>query len=416
MKIRNIIGYEVLNSRGIPTIACEIILENGAIFSSTVPSGKSCGPYEALELRDNDLLRFNGKGTLHACNIINEQLAPLIIGKEPDFHTIDQLLLKLDGTINKSILGANTTLALSMAVCKAEAYQKNLPLFKLIAGLINNNKFSYPKIMCNVINGGLHADNNLVFQEFLIIPIGSSSYSESLNVVMNVYEALRVKLIEQGYQTQVGDEGGFAPLFKKDVLPEICALNLLIQSRDAAGYTKNDLAIGIDAAASSWYDVVQKKYLFHGKLLSSKELIGFYAALSNEYDLYSLEDGFAPEDTEGWYEFMQQCNQKLYIVADDLTASSSQRIEEAIDKKYSNAVIIKPNQIGTVSEILSSMSYCIKHDIPMIVSHRSGDTCDSFIADLAIGGGASFIKAGAPIRSEHTSKYNRLLKIQLSEK
>lgn len=408
MKIVRVIGREIFDSRGMPTIECEIILENGLSVAASVPTGASRSEYEAKELRDGGL-RLLGKGVLRSVQIIEQIIEPQLIGREPNLIEMDQELVVLDDTDDKSKLGANTILATSIALCKAQALIEGLEPYELIAHLCGYDMASLPFPMFNVINGGAHAYNKLQFQEFMIMPVGVPSIHEAMDIAVTFFAILKKILHEQGLSTAVGDEGGFAP----ELDHESQALDLIME---ALGYMQNDfggsLMIALDVAASQFYDKNSGLYRLHGRQYSSDELITYYTQLVDKYPLYALEDGLDQDDWDGWQKLTAKLGSRLQIVGDDIFATNPNRIYEGIDRNVANTVIIKPNQVGTVTETLQAIQLCKEYDRNVIVSHRSGETNDSFIADLAVGTSAGQIKAGGPSRGERMAKYNRLLMIE----
>lgn len=420
-KIKSIQGKEILDSRGEPTVEAELKTNLG-VFRASVPSGASKGKYEAKELRDNQK-RYFGKGVLKASKNINEIIAPRLNGKNPiKQKEIDQLMLELDGTIDKSKLGANALLAVSVAICRAGAFAEKLPLYqyikniaeqnkenKLSSILNTNSKFKIPLPCFNIINGGAHAGNGLDIQEFMIVP-NFKNFSKNLETATEIYHTLK-KILEDeiGSQaTNVGAEGGFAPLLTKTK----DALNLIIKAIRKVGY-ENKVKIGLDCAASQFYK--NEKYQIDRKLMTREKLFNFYQDILKKYPIVFLEDLFAEQDWQAWGLFNQKIGtkaKKIFLVGDDLTVTNKTRIEKAIKKRCVGGVIIKPNQIGTVTETIQAVKTAQDSNLRIVVSHRSGDTCDNFISDLAVGVNADFIKSGAPARGERVSKYNRLLKIE----
>ncbi len=408
MKIAKVIGREIYDSRGWPTLQCEIILGNGARVQSSVPSGISRGRYEARELRDGDK-RLWGKGVLKARENLEHIIAPELIGKEPNALEMDLKIIELDGTPDKSYLGANATLAASMAVYRAQALVEHLELYELIAYIIGAQSVSLPFPLFNLINGGQHADNNLQIQEIMVLPLGTASFRSSLEVGVLIFHELKNSLHKYGKTTSVGDEGGYASFFTSDKE----ALDILIETLDKIAYVpENKCAIALDIAASHLYNPTTKKYVWSGRSLSSQELIQEYEHLVTEYPIYSIEDGLSEDDWEGWKSLMEVFDNRIQIVGDDIFATSSLRIMYGIEKHVANAVLIKPNQIGTVTETLQAVQLCKTNNLNTIISHRSGETDDSFIADLAVGTSAGQIKAGGCSRGERLAKYNRLLAIE----
>ena len=399
MKIKKISAREVLDSRGNPTIACSVFLDkDGVMACSSVPSGASVGKHEAVELRDGDSKRYGGKGVLKAIDNIEKKIAPALIGKEPDFKACDKIMLDLDGTPNKSNLGANAILAVSMAVARAQALCEKKELYELFGAK------KCPQVMFNILNGGAHATNNIDFQEFMIMPLKGEDFAEQLHMSVSIYQKLRELLIKEGYSTGVGDEGGFAPCLKKgDQSSEREALDFLLRSCELAGFEPgNDVVFCLDVAASQFFDK---------KKLTSVQLIDEYKDLCREYPIYSIEDGLPEDDWAGFVQMTQELGDKIKIVGDDIFVSNPERIKKAIEQGAANSVLIKPNQIGTVSETLEAIKICQDNNYDIVISHRSGETCDTFISDLAVGVGAQYFKAGAPCRGERVAKYNRLLEI-----
>lgn len=433
MKIKQITAREILDSRAIPTIECSIILENGscapfgATATASVPSGASVGAAEAVELRDGDPARYGGKGVLRAIENITRIISPALVGKSPDVALCDKIMLELDGTNNKSKLGANAILAVSIAMVRAVAQVRGQEVYQVIRELFVNGvsgrlsgspEPSIPRVMFNIINGGMHADNDLAFQEFMILPIREQRFSDSLRVAVSVYHALKELLSTKGYATGLGDEGGFAPKLRPGkVLPERQALDLLVQAVTAVGLVPGkDILFSLDVAASSFFVAEKNKYQLHGHLLTADELVAYYAELVEAYPIYSIEDGLDENDWSGWQHLTGRLSKalgnKVLLVGDDIFVSNPERILKGIEQGVANSVLIKPNQIGTVSECLEAIRICHKHRYKTVISHRSGETSDSFIADLAVGTGAGLLKAGAPARGERVAKYNRLLEIE----
>lgn len=408
-RIKEVRAREILDSRGNPTVEAEVKTERG-IFRASVPSGASTGIYEACELRDNDK-RYNGKGVLKAVNNVNKIIAQNLIGKNPENQEeIDRIMINLDSTENKSRLGANAILAVSLAVCRAGAASKGIPLYKHLAK-ISGNKLSLPIPSFNIINGGKHAGNKLAIQEFMIMPVKISSFKESLRCCTEVYHLLK-KIIEDKYgisQTNVGDEGGFAPDLRET---EEC-LKLINNSIEKAGY-KNKIKIALDIAASEFYSNGKYDLSFKDKtrnLKTGEEMIKFYSDLIKNYDIISIEDPFEQDDFSNWEKITKELKD-IQIVGDDLLVTNPKRIKIATEKKLCNCLLLKVNQIGTITEAIEATNIAKKAGWKVMVSHRSGETEDNFIADLAAGLGADKIKSGAPCRSERTSKYNQLLRIE----
>ncbi len=410
--IQSIHATEILDSRGNPTIKTTITLDNGVTVSTQVPSGASTGKHEALELRDGDPKRYHGKGILKAVNNVNQVIAPHIIGQDPVNQTqLDTLMLELDGTENKNKLGANAILSVSMALTKAGAKATQLPLYRYIAQLSGASDITLPKPMMNVLNGGKHAVGSVDMQEFMIAPLGTDSFKEAVRWSSEVFHTLKEILKEAGLATTVGDEGGFAPKFQTNEAP----LEFIVKAVKKAGYKPGaDFKIALDPAASEFYDPKTKKYQLKltGQELTSQELIKLYEDWVNRFPIYSIEDGLAEDDWDGFVAMNQTLGEYIQTVGDDLYVTNLKRLEKGIRLKATNAILIKLNQIGTVTETLAAISLAKKHEFGIIVSHRSGETCDTFIADLAVGTGAGQIKTGSLSRSERVAKYNRLMEIE----
>jgi len=402
--ILDIVAREILDSRGNPTIEVDCITESGAFGRAQVPSGASTGKHEALELRDGEN-RYNGKGVLKAVQNVNDIIAPEITGEDVlDQANIDRILIELDGTENKSNLGANAILGVSLAVAKAGADFLGLPLYRYIGG---TGARVLPVPMCNIINGGKHADNNLDIQEFMIVPKGAPSFREALRYASEIFHTLKNILKENGYFTGVGDEGGFAPSLPGNEE----AIKLIIQAIEKAGYRPGeDVYLAIDSAASSFYK--DGKYHFDGKVVSSEELIGIYKEWVDKYPLFSIEDGLAEDDWEGWVIMNRELGDKIQIVGDDIFVTNIKRIKKGIEKNIANAVLIKLNQIGTLTETIDAINLTHRTGWRTIVSHRSGETADTTIAHLAVAMNTGQIKTGSLSRSERIEKYNELLRIE----
>ena len=401
--IEDVRAYEVLDSRGNPTVKAEITLSDGSVGKAIVPSGASTGSKEALELRDKDE-RFGGKGVLKAISNVNEIIAENVIGLDGLNQTqLDSVLLELDGSKNYSNLGANATLGVSMAVCRAAANALKIPLYRYLGGA---NASVLPVPMCNVINGGAHANNNVDFQEFMIMPFGFTSFKEALRAVCEVYATLKKELASVGHSTALGDEGGFAPNLKSNTE----AIELLMRCIKKAGYEKG-IKIALDVASSEFYK--KGKYEFEGKSLSSEDLIAFYEELCKKYPIVSIEDGLAEDDYEGWIRLTERLGEKVQLVGDDLFVTNEDILREGIVKKMANAILIKPNQIGTITQTMRTVRLATRHNYKCVMSHRSGESEDAFIADFAVALNTGQIKTGALARGERTAKYNRLLEIEL---
>ncbi|AJC84026.1 phosphopyruvate hydratase [Campylobacter peloridis] len=401
--IEDLRAFEVLDSRGNPTIKAEIMLSDGSVGSAIVPSGASTGKKEALELRDNDE-RFGGKGVLKAIENINGTIAENIIGLDAFNQTqLDNTLLELDGTKNYSNLGANATLGISMAVARAGANALGVPLYRYLGGA---NASVLPVPMCNIINGGAHANNSVDFQEFMIMPFGFTSFKEGLRAVCEIYAVLKKELASLGHSTALGDEGGFAPNLANNTEP----LDLLMTCIKKAGY-ENKIKLALDVASSELYK--DGKYHLEGKVFSSEDLIARYEELCAKYPIFSIEDGLAEDDYEGWIKLTQKLGNKIQLVGDDLFVTNEDILREGIMKKMANAVLIKPNQIGTITQTMRTVRLAQRNNYKCIMSHRSGESEDAFIADFAVALNTGQIKTGALARGERTAKYNRLLEIEL---
>lgn len=412
--IKEIVGREILDSRGNPTIECEVTLNNGVKGVASVPSGASTGMYEAVELRDNDKKRYGGLGVKKAVGNINDQLSKLLCGKNAlNQVDIDRLMIKEDGTDNKQNFGANAMLGVSLAVAHAAANSRGLPLYQYIGG---TNAKIMPVPMLNCINGGKHANNLLSIQEFMLMPVSAKTFSKAIEQSTVVFHALAKILKKDGHITSVGDEGGFAPNFDSDEM----AIEYLVRAVEEAGFIPGeDFQIALDVAASEMYNAAfahgqEGKYMFFktGKLYSTDELIDYYELLMDKFPIRSIEDGLAEEDWDGFAKLTQKLGRRLQLVGDDLYVTNTKRIQEGIKKNAGNAVLIKLNQIGTLTETLDAIEMTKNHNWNAIVSHRSGETSDTTIADIAVATNAGQIKTGAPSRGERVAKYNRLMQIE----
>ncbi len=404
-EILKIKARQVFDSRGNPTVETEVITNKG-IFRAMVPSGASTGSHEALELRDGGK-DYLGKGVFKAVSNVNKIIGPKLVGLSPENQReIDEIMLKLDGTENKSKLGANAILSVSMAVCRAGAAERNIPLYQYIAEL-SNRSLLMPIPFFNVINGGKHAGNGLDIQEFMITPVGAESFAEAMKMGTEVYHNLK-QIIKKKYgknAINVGDEGGFAPPLEDNEEP----LKLLVEAIESSGYA-GKVKIAMDAAASEFFD--DNQYVFGGKNLSADDLIEFYKSIVKNYPIISLEDPLAEDDWEKFVKITDELHGKIQIVGDDLLVTNPKRIEKAIELKACNALLLKVNQIGSVSEAIEAAKLAVTNNLNVMVSHRSGETEDNFIADLVVGLGVGQIKSGAPCRSERLAKYNQLLRIE----
>jgi len=403
-KIKKVIGREILDSRGNPTVEVDIILDNGILGRAAVPSGASTGEKEALELRDGDKKRYLGKGVLKAVNNVNTVIASKIEGLSPDFREIDALLIKLDGTENKANLGANAILGVSMAVAKAAALEKKEPLYKYLGGA---DAKVLPVPLMNILNGGMHADNNLDLQEFMIVPIGAPKFSEALRVATEVFHNLKSLLKSDKLSTSVGDEGGFAP----NLTSNHQALDLIIQAIEKAGYKPGeDVSLALDCAASSF--AKEDKYIFENSQKSSADLIKIYESWLAKYPILSIEDGLSEFDWAGWKEMTKAIGNKAQLVGDDIFVTNPKIFKKGIAEKIGNAILIKVNQIGSLSETLEAIEIAKKNNYKAIVSHRSGETEDTTIAHLAVATNCGQIKTGSLSRTDRICKYNELLRIE----
>lgn len=403
-KIKDIKAREILDSRGNPTVEVDVLLESGAKGRAAVPSGASTGSKEALELRDNDPKRYQGKGVLKAVNNVNTIIKDALIGLESSHQRqIDETMIKLDGTENKTNLGANATLGVSLAVLKANAKEKNIPLYKYFG-----DEISLPRPMMNILNGGAHADNNLDFQEFMIIP-NAKSFKETLRIGSEVFHTLKKVLKENGFNTGVGDEGGFAPNLNTNEE----ALDMLMEAIKEAGYTPGkDVNFALDVAASEFYEDGIYNLKGANKKLTSNELVDYYQTLIDKYPIISIEDPVDEEDWEGFRKMTEKYGDKIQLVGDDLFVTNIKYLQKGIDNKAGNAILIKLNQIGTFTETLETINLAKENGYKTIISHRSGETEDVTIADLAVALNLGQIKTGSLSRSERTAKYNELLRIE----
>ena len=412
--IKEIKGREILDSRGNPTVEADCLLSDGSFGRAAVPSGASTGEHEACELRDGDKNRYLGKGVQKAVKNTNTELAKALKGKDAfEQKAIDKQMISLDGTPNKSRLGANAILAVSMAVCRAAAASQKVSVWKHIGNLHGNKNYLLPVPMANIINGGKHADNKIDFQEFMIAPVGASTFSEGLRWITEIFHALKSQLKKKGHITAVGDEGGFAPNLGNEE-----ALEIIMASISAAGYKAgSQIKIALDCASSELFDEgKQKGYKFWksnpDKLFSAEEMIGIYAGWVKKYPIYSIEDGLDQNDWTGYVSMTKALGKQIQIVGDDFFVTNPERLAKGIKMKAANAILIKVNQIGTVSETLEAIKIAQKAGYGVISSHRSGETEDAFIADLAVGTAAGQIKTGSLSRTDRIAKYNQLLRIE----
>jgi enolase len=396
---------EILDSRGNPTVETEVLLASGAFGKAAVPSGKSTGKYEAIELRDNDPERFRGKGVLKAVENVNEVIAEKIVGMESTNQSdIDREMIELDGTANKSKLGANAILSVSLAVAIATAREFGIPLYKYLEGV---NAVTLPVPQFNVLNGGEHADSGLNIQEFLLLPIGVPNFREALRYGSEIYHTLSSILKKDSFSTSVGDEGGFAPRVGSGEN----ALKYLVRAIQEADYIPGkDVFVGFDAAASAFFK--NGAYTYEGKKMASLEMIDYYERLVNEFPIISIEDGLAEEDWDGWAKLTERLGNRIQLVGDDIYVTNSEKLKRGIKESASNAVLIKLNQIGTLTETMDTVRLANSADFNVVVSHRSGETADVFISHLAVGMNIGQIKSGAPCRTERVEKYNELMRIE----
>ena len=405
--ITDVYAREILDSRGNPTVEVEVYLEDGTIATAAVPSGASTGMFEAVELRDGDKSRYQGKGVLKAVENVNDIIGPAIIGYDATEQVaIDKLMIELDGTPNKGKLGANAILGVSMAVARAAAQSLDLPLFQYLGG---TNAKELPVPMMNIMNGGAHADNNVDIQEFMIMPVGAESFAQALRMCAEIYHTLKNVLKKKGLATGVGDEGGFAPNLGSNEE----ALQVIVEAVKEAGYEPGkDIKLAIDPASSEFYKVGKYVLAGEGKEKTAAEMVEFYAALVEKYPIISIEDGLAEEDWEGWKLLTDKLGKKVQLVGDDLFVTNTERLSKGIKNDTANAILIKVNQIGTLTETFDAIEMAKRAGYTAVVSHRSGETEDTTIADIAVAVNAGQIKTGAPARSERVAKYNQLLRIE----
>jgi enolase len=405
--IVDLIGREIIDSRGNPTVECDVLLESGVMGRAAVPSGASTGSREAIELRDGDKSRYLGKGVLNAVEHINTEISEALMGLDASEQAfIDKALIDLDGTENKSRLGANAMLAVSMAVAKAAAEQSGLPLYRYFGG---SGPMRLPVPMMNVINGGAHANNNLDLQEFMIIPVGAPTFREALRYGAEVFHSLKKLIHDQGMSVAVGDEGGFAP----NVANHEAAIQLILKAIEAAGYEPGrQIALGLDCASSEFFKNGKYELSGEGLSLSSQDFTHLLASWVDKYPILSIEDGCAENDWEGWAYLTQQLGKKVQLVGDDLFVTNTKILREGIQKKIANSILIKINQIGTLSETFAAIEMAKRSNYTAVVSHRSGETEDTTIADLSVATNALQIKTGSMSRTDRTAKYNQLLRIE----
>ncbi len=412
-KISKVHAREILDSRGNPTVEVDLTLSDGSFGRAAVPSGASTGSHEAVELRDGDKKRYGGKGVLKACQNVNDQIARAILsdaGEKFGQRSLDTVMIKLDGTPNKSKLGANATLGVSMAFARAAAASEKKPLYKYFTDISKStNSVRLPVPMMNIVNGGAHAANSADIQEYMIVPVGLLDFREALRAGVEIFHTLKRSLSERGLATTVGDEGGFAPTLSSNEEP----LKLIVEAITTAGYKPGiDVCIAIDAAATEFYKDGKYELKRDGKSLTSEELIAYYADLVSRYPIISIEDGLAEDDWDGYKMMTEKLGGKIQLVGDDLFVTNIERLGKGIESKIANSILIKLNQIGTISETIDAMNMANEAGYTAVISHRSGETEDSTIADFAVGTGAGQIKTGSLSRSERTAKYNQLLRIE----
>ncbi|MDP2091061.1 MAG: phosphopyruvate hydratase [Candidatus Gracilibacteria bacterium] len=404
--IKNVYAREVIDSRGNPTVEVELTLDNGELGVAICPSGASTGIHEALELRDGDSSRFLGKGTLKAVNNVNTTIKENVVGKSfESYRQLDKYLIELDGTKNKSNFGANAILPVSMAFVDACSKAENKEIFEYVG---EGKGYILPYPMMNIINGGSHADNNVDIQEFMIVPVGATSIKEAIRMGAEVFHNLKKILSSKGLATSVGDEGGYAPNLGSNEE----AIQIIIEAIKKAGYTTDQIKLALDCASSEFYKDGKYDLAGEGKVLDYKELVSFYADLVEKYPIISIEDGMAEDDFAGWKLLEEKLGKKIMTVGDDLFVTNIERLQMGIDGNMANSILIKLNQIGTVSETIDAVDLATKHNMRSIISHRSGETEDTFIADLAVAKNTGFIKTGSLSRTDRIAKYNRLIRIE----
>jgi enolase len=408
--ITDVFARQILDSRGNPTVEVDVITDEGVTGRAAVPSGASTGIHEAVELRDGDKKKYLGKGTLKAVKNVNTIIAPALLGFDTSDQTgIDRMMIELDGTPNKGKLGANALLAVSMAAAKAAAEEAGLPLYRYVGG---TNAKTLPIPMMNILNGGAHADNKIDFQEFMIMPVGANTFSEGLRWGVEIFHALKTVLKKKGFSTNVGDEGGFAPNIQSNEE----AIETVLEAITAAGYKAgSQIVIAMDAANSELWNAQKKKYVFHkssGKAMSSEELVKYWESWVKKYPIVSIEDGMAEDDWKGWKMLTEVIGDKVQLVGDDLFVTNVERLQQGIDKNVANALLVKVNQIGTVTETINAVTLAQNNGYNTIMSHRSGETEDTTIADLAVALNCGQIKTGSASRTDRIAKYNQLIRIE----
>jgi enolase len=405
--IIDIAAREILDSRGNPTVEVDVILESGALGRAAVPSGASTGAHEAVEKRDGDKKRYGGKGVRQAVNAVNTEIFEALSGVNATEQTlIDEMMIELDGTPNKSRLGANAILGVSLAVAKAAAIELNMPLYRYVGGTYAHQ---LPVPMMNIINGGAHADNSIDFQEFMILPVAADSVAESIRIGAEIFHTLKKLLLTDGFNTAVGDEGGFAPNFKNTEQ----GLDYIMKAIAAAGYQPGaDVVLGLDAAATEFFNKGKYNLEGEGKVLSSEQMVSYYEKLVAKFPIVSIEDGMSEDDWDGWIELTARLGDKIQLVGDDLFVTNTARLKDGIERKAANAILVKVNQIGTLTETLNCVETAQKAGFGVVFSHRSGETEDNTIADLAVATNAGQIKTGSLSRSDRIAKYNQLIRIE----
>lgn len=407
--IIDVFGREILDSRGNPTVEVEVVLGDGSLGRAAVPSGASTGAFEAVELRDGDTERYKGKGVLQAVNYVNEDIADALVGMDAqDQRSIDLEMIALDGTENKGHFGANAILGVSLAVAKAASESAELSLYKYLGGV---NASLLPVPMMNILNGGAHADNNVDFQEFMIMPVSAPSFAEALRWCAEIYHTLKKVLADAGLAGGIGDEGGFAPNFTTNEEP----LEYIVKACEAAGFVPGkDIMFAMDPASTEFYDEAKGKYVLagEGRELSSDEMVDYWAALVEKYPIISIEDGMAEDDWDGWKALTDRIGKTVQLVGDDVFVTNPERLSKGIEKGCANAILIKVNQIGSLTETLETIQMAKQAGYACVISHRSGETEDTTIADLAVAVNAGQIKTGAPCRSDRVAKYNQLIRIE----
>lgn len=407
LTIEKVIGREIIDSRGNPTVEAEVVLTDGTVGRGMAPSGASTGEFEALELRDQDKSRFGGKGVLKAVNNINTVINDVLCGVDAfDTYKVDAAMIEADGTEDKSKLGANAILAVSIAAARAAAQSLNIPLYRFLGGA-NGNRLPVP--MMNILNGGEHADNNVDIQEFMIMPVGAKSFSEALRMNAEIYHNLKALLKEKGLSTALGDEGGFAPNLKCNA----DAIEVILEATERAGYKPGkDIVMAMDVASSEFYVDGKYKMTGEGVEMTSEEMVDYLAGLCEKYPIISIEDGMAEDDWDGWKKLTKKLGKKVQLVGDDLFVTNEERLVQGIEKGVANAILIKVNQIGTLTETFNAIETAKRAGYTCIISHRSGETEDTTLADIAVAVNAGQIKTGAPARTDRVAKYNQLLRIE----